>query len=138
MAPTQPLSSNFAESLASKLEDTEEYVKPRATPAGSAKVEPTMRALRRIIGDTVLEIFPEGFPEMVDNFYNIHTANPDKWDIVELGDEDERDDLLKLMRAYAECAGDKGYTVRQDRTADPSVLRFRVTVRRGTKEDADE
>jgi hypothetical protein len=36
------------------------------------------------------------------------------------------------MRAYAECADDPGYTIRQDRTTGASVLRVRVITRKGS------
>jgi hypothetical protein len=135
MSTQTPLVPGKAASLVGKLSDTSTIEKAKAQPVSGAKTEPTMRALRRILGDDVLDIFPEGLTETVDDFYAVHSENEAKWDEVELDTQQERDDTLALMRAYAECAGEKGYTIRQDRTTAPSVLRFRVTDRRGSKSD---
>lgn len=107
----------------------------KAARSQSEKIEPTMRALRRILGDYVLEVFPEGFCEAIDGLFKVHAEDADMWAVAEYGNRQERDDALKLMRAYAECAGDKGYTIRQDKETDAEVLRFRVVVRRGSNSD---
>ena len=108
-------------------------VAPQAAVARAAKrVEPTMRKLRRILGDEILDIFPDGLIKAVDSLHEAWQADPKKWAELDFETVDERDDALDLMRAYAECAGDKGYTIRTDSEAEPLVARFRVTTRRGS------
>lgn len=92
-----------------------------------------MRALRRILGDEVLDVFPEGFTELVDALYDICKDDKDKWIDAAYGTASERNDALALMRAYAECADVSGYTIRTDRDAEPNELRFRVVTRKGSK-----
>jgi hypothetical protein len=105
----------------------------RTTAAMRArKVEPTMRKLRRILGDEILDIFPEGLIDAVDQLHDAWRADPEPWAELDFETEAERDDALDLMRAYAECAGDKGYTIRTDPDTEPTVARFRVTTRRGS------
>ena len=94
--------------------------------------ETSMHALRRILGDDVLDIFPEGIIETADLLFEAHAKDMDAWAEVQFDDAQERNDALALMRAYAECADDPGYTIRQDRTTEPDVLRFRVVVRKGS------
>jgi hypothetical protein len=124
--------------FASLLGGAKAVQKQRAKPAGSGVTEPTMRALRRILGDDVLDIFPEGLPNQVDELFDVCMENADFWAEVECESVQERNDLLALMKAYAECAGEKGYTVRQDRTADSDVLRCRVVPRKGSGSDSDD
>lgn len=128
---TQPLPDEAA-NLIEGLEGFSAVRKPRARKPEQVKVEPTMRALRRILGDDVLNIFPEGLTEQVDKLYQFCSEDAELWPEIEFDTESERNDTLALMRAYAECAGTTGYTVRQDRTTEPNVLRFRVTNRRGS------
>ena len=137
MSNTTQLAPSKADSFAERLAAAKSDEKAKAQPVSGGKTEPTMRSLRRILGDDVLDIFPEGLIETVDDFYEAHQENEQLWSELSLDSADERNDLLALMRAYAECAGEKGYTVRQDRTAPPAVLKFRVTDRRGSKSDAD-
>lgn len=103
--------------------------------AEPTKTEPTMRSLRRILGDGVLDIFPDGMTDLVDQAHAYWQQHPEKWLEAEYDTALERDDSFALMRAYAECAGQYGYTIRQDKTAEPHVLRFRVTKRRGSGSD---
>jgi hypothetical protein len=102
------------------------------TRTASATTETTMHALRRILGDGVLDIFPDGLIETVDQLFTLHADNISHWAEVPFDTEQERDDALKLMRAYAECADDPGYTIRTDKSAELNELRFRVVVRRGS------
>jgi hypothetical protein len=130
--PTQPQSdskSQFADLLAS-AGATE--ITPAEKVAGE-KVEPTMRALRRILGYDVLDVFPVGLADTVDRFYKVHSDNKALWSTATYEDVTKRNDTLFLMRAYAECAGDKGYTIRTKDTGNPCELRFRVTPRRGSQ-----
>ena len=128
---TQPEPSS-PKSVAGLFGNAQTHTRVRANKPSAVKVEPTMRALRRILGDDVLDIFPEGLAENVDALYEAHTKESDQWAEIPLDTVQERDDLLALMRAYAECANHDGYTIRQDRTAEPTVLRVRVTTRKGS------
>lgn len=101
----------------------------------SEKKEPQMRALRRILGDQVMDIFPIGFVNSVEKAYLHWQQHPDSFLVSEFDSQQERDDSLTVMRAYAECAGDKGYTIRTERDTPPKVLHWRVQTRRGTKQD---
>lgn len=99
--------------------------------------ESSMHALRRILGDEVLDIFPDGIIETADALFEAHGKDTNAWAEVQFDDADERNDALALMRAYAECADDPGYTIRQDRSTEPDVLRFRVVVRKGSGGDEE-
>ena len=99
--------------------------------------ETSMHALRRILGDEVLDIFPEGIVETADQLFAVHAKDPDAWAAVIFDSPRERNDALALLRAYAECADDPGYTIRQDRTTEPEELRFRVVVRKGSGSDEE-
>ena len=111
-------------------------VAPQAAVARAARrAEPTMRKLRRILGDEILDIFPDGLIEAVDALHVAWQADPKPWAELDFESEDERDDALDLMRAYAECAQDKGYTIRTDSDSEPTTARFRVTTRRGAGKD---
>jgi hypothetical protein len=112
--------------------------KPKAQPSATGVVEPTMRAMRRILGDSVLDIFPAGIAKNVDELFDICSEDTEFWAEIQCESVTERNDLLALMRAYAECAGEKGYTIRQDRTAPAHVLRTRVIPRKGSGKDSDE
>lgn len=134
--PQQPPSTPaFGDKLA-----TAGTVQKQRTPQRVSQVtEPTMRALRRILGDGVLDVFPDGIIKNTDALYELHKADPAAWAEITMDSPAERDDLLKLMRAYAECAGETGYTIRQDRLAEPHMLRIRVVPRKGSgKADGEE
>jgi len=139
MANTETqLGPGSAVSLLAGLDSAVEVSKPKAAQPESQAVEPTMRALRRILGEDVLDIFPEGFTDLIDGLYEAHSQDSEKWSEAEYDSADERNDALALMRAYAECAGETGYTIRQDRTASAETLRFRVIPRKGSKKAAQE
>ncbi len=94
---------------------------------GPKKVnEPTMRALRRILGDSVLDVFPEDLIKAVDSAYDFWRNTPDSYLITDFGSETEKADALAVMRAYSECAGDKGYTIRVLADDDPRRLVWRA------------
>lgn len=133
---TQPRQGEtaFLSALAEGAKDVKRERKPRKV---HDKVEPRMRALRRILGDDVLDIFPEGFIDTIDGYYIAHSAKEDLWSEVVLDSPEELRDTLILMRAYAECADGNGYTVRQDRDTDPTLLRFRVVPRMTRNSDSD-
>lgn len=133
-----PAQHDSESGFASLLSSHKPVTKPKAQPTGTGAVEPTMRALRRILGDVVLDIFPAGITENVDELFDLCQEDSEFWAEVECESVQERNDLLALMRAYAECAGEKGYTIRQDRTADADVLRCRVVTRKGSGRDSDE
>jgi hypothetical protein len=99
--------------------------------------ETSMHALRRILGDEVLDVFPEGIVDTTDALFEEHAKNKDAWADVTFETASDRNDALALLRAYAECADDPGYTIRQDRTTEPNVLRFRVVVRKGSGGDEE-
>ncbi len=92
--------------------------------------EAQMRALRRILGDTVLDIFPKPFIAAVEKAYQHWLDHPDSYLVSEFDSQRERDDSLTVMRAYAECAGELGYTVRTQASEEPNVLLWRVQTRR--------
>lgn len=104
------------------------------TPQKSAKAvqvsEPVTRALRRILGDSVLDIFPSGLVEAVDNAYEFWMKTPDSYLITNFDTEQDKLDSLIIMRAYADCADDGGYTIRTLADDDPRRLVWRAQTRR--------
>lgn len=114
----------------SKLTPPAELVAARARKAAE-KREPTMRGLRRILGDVVLDVFPEELINAVDTGYKVWVDNPDSYIPTEFASEQDKNDSLHVMRAYAECAGEHGYTIRVLADPDPLLLLWRVTNRRG-------
>lgn len=95
-----------------------------------------MRALRRILGDVVLEVFPADLRKAVDDAYGFWQATPDSYLITDFEDEKEKDDALLVMRAYAECADNGGYTIRTLVDPDPCKLVWRAQTKqtRGQKD----
>jgi hypothetical protein len=98
----------------------------------SLKKEPQMRALRRILGHNVLDVFPLGIIQAVDASYKFWLENPDSFLDTPFESEAEKDDALLVMRAYAECADDGGYSIRTVKTDDPCLLSWRAQNRRGS------
>src|SRR5208282_5018906 len=76
------------------------------------KVPPAFQTLRRILGDTVLEIFPMQLSQAVDQSYMVWKQNPDTYLGTECETVEEMDDVLFVMRACAQIAGEKGYSIR--------------------------
>lgn len=103
--------------------------------AVSQKREPQMAALRRILGDGVLGIFPDGIIQAVDRSYQFWQANPDSFLDTPFETVQEKEDALTVMRAYAECAPTGPYTIRTVAMEDPRVLSWRAQNRRGSKND---
>ncbi len=105
----------------------------RAVAVAKAR-EPQMRALRRILGEVVLGIFPQGLIDSVEKAYVHWQEHPEGYLVTEFDTAQERDDSLAVMRAYCECAGTKGYTIRTETDSPPNVLVWRVQTRRGSKD----
>jgi hypothetical protein len=137
MATETPLEQSDVAAFSELLSDAGAYTRPQARKVEGPAYEPSMHAMRRIMGDEVLELFPEGFTDQVDALFKAHNGNPALWAEIECESEDDRDDLFALMRAYAECADDPGYTIRQDRTTGAAVLRVRVITRKGSGKTGD-
>ena len=129
---TRPVPSDILEDNDSPLGALRAVKKPLKTVRAAQKVEPSMRKYCRIMETDPAELFPDGFTDLVDQLFAAHTADPEGWAEAEYESEQERDDSLDLLRLYAECAGEKGYTIRVDYDTDPTVARFRVTTRRGS------
>jgi hypothetical protein len=114
----------------SMLAPPEELVRAREKKAAE-KREPVMRGLRRILGDSVLDIFPQPLMASVDAAYKVWLANPDSYIPTKFDTEQSKLDALHVMRAYAECADDGGYTIRSLADPDPCMLIWRAQNRRG-------
>lgn len=105
----------------------------KKTRAPNQTREPQMAALRRILGDGVMGIFPLGIIQAVDKGYEFYLANPDSFLDTPFANEAEKDDALTVMRAYAECAPNGGYTIRTTKVDDPATLSWRTTKRQKNK-----
>lgn len=135
--PTQPPPAKSGSHLGSAITGAETTTRPSRQRASTPVREPSMHALRRILGDEVLDIFPEGIVETTDELFKLHSNDKSAYAWVVFESEADRNDALALMRAYAECADDPGYTIRQDTATAANELRFRVVVRKGSS-DSDE
>jgi hypothetical protein len=96
------------------------------------KREPQMAALRRILGNNVLDVFPLDLIRAVDASYRFWLENPDSFLDTPFETVEEKEDALLIMRAYAECADDGGYSIRTVKTDDPCLLSWRAQNRRGS------
>lgn len=96
------------------------------------KREPQMAALRRILGNNVLDVFPLGIIQAVDSSYKFWLENPDSFLDTPFETEAEKNDALLVMRAYAECADGGGYSIRTVKMDDPCLLSWRAQNRRGS------
>ena len=135
--PTPPAPTKPGSHLAAGITAAEAVTRPTRTRSGTPAREPSMRALVRILGTEVLDIFPEGIIETVDALAKDHAADKAKYAWVVFDSEDEAADALALMRAYAESTTDPGVSIRQDKATEPNELRFRVTFRKAG-DDSDE
>ncbi len=106
---------------------------PDKAPKRVQTTEPQMRALRRILGDDALELIPFDVREAVDAVYQFGKANPEAFQYTPFDSEQEKDDAATIMRAYAEMAGDKGYTIYSQADENPALLVWKVTDRRTRK-----
>jgi hypothetical protein len=97
-----------------------------------APIEPQMAALVRILGDEVLDIFPEPMRDAVDTAYTFWQTHPDSYLDTEFGSKQERDDVLIVLRAYAEAAPGGPYTIRTVQDENPAMLCWRAQNRRGS------
>jgi hypothetical protein len=117
------------EFLAFAASQTRQVVKgQKVTP----KREPQMAALRRILGNNVLDIFPLELIQAVDASYKFWLENPDSFLDTPFETVEEKNDALLIMRAYAECADDGGYSIRTVTMEDPLLLSWRAQNRRGS------
>jgi hypothetical protein len=103
--------------------------------AVAKKAEPVMAGLVRILGVTVLDIFPQALRDAVDKSYDIWMANPDVYLPTPFDTEQDKLDSLHVMRAYAECSPKGPYTIRTVKDDDPCLLVWRAQTRRGHKDD---
>lgn len=115
--------------LAKTVQRTDE-----AAPKTRRKLIPQMRQLRNILGDGVLELIPADLRTAVDAIYAFNKVNPDVFQTTPFDTVQERDECITLMRAYAEMAGDYGYTIYTQDDRDEKLLVWKVTLRRGAKE----
>lgn len=92
-----------------------------------------MRKLRRILGDDVLNIIPITVRYAVDTVYKFSKINPEAFQYTPFDSEQDKLDSLDTMRAYAEMAGDNGYTIYVQADQDPSLLIWKVSERRTRK-----
>ncbi len=92
-----------------------------------------MRKLRRILGEHVLELIPAEVREAVDTVYRFGKVNPEAFQYTPFDSPDQKDNALETMRAYAEMAGDNGYTIYVQADEDPDLLIWKVTDRRTRK-----
>lgn len=106
---------------------------PDKAPKRVPTTEPQMRSLRRILGDSVLDIIPFDVREAVDAVHAFGKANPEAFQYTPFESAEEKESALTIMRAYAEMAGEKGYTVYSQADEDPALLVWKVTDRRTRK-----
>lgn len=130
--PTPLAPAKAGAHLGSAITAAEGVKRDKSARARTPVREMSMHALRRILGDEVLDIFPEGIIETTDELFKLHSQDKEAYAFVTFETARDRDDALALMRAYAECADDPGYTIRTDRDTEPNELRFRVTLRKGS------
>lgn len=112
----------------------ERHPDPNAPATPERKpIEPTIHALRRILGTVVKDIFPEEFADAVEAGYRFWEANPSSYLDTLFDSAQERDDSLICMRAYAEIAGPNGdgYTIATRSHDNPAMLVWRAQTRRG-------
>jgi hypothetical protein len=95
-------------------------------------LEPPFRALCRVLHIEPRDILPVEMCDAVDMVHAYNKIKKDIFQTTEFDTKEERDDALVVMRAYAETAGDKGYTIYTKNTEEPNILVWKVTDRRGT------
>lgn len=122
-----------ARNLFSVLAAEPQIVTPETAAAAKPKTEPTMLGLRRILGDSVLNIFPKALRDAVDASYKFWEMTPDSYIGTTYDSAEDLADSLFVMRAYAEAADNGGYTIRTTASGDPCVLQWRAQTRRGSK-----
>ena|SRR6266851_4617544 len=101
----------------------------------AVKTEATMAGLRRILGDQVLDVFPQALADAVDRAYRIWKDNPDSYLPTPFDTPQDKADSLFVMRAYAECSPHGPYTIRTLQDPDECLLVWRAQTRRGHKDD---
>jgi hypothetical protein len=105
---------------------------PANSPKSRPKAEPLMRSLRRIYGDSVLEIIPQDVRDAVDMVFAYGQIEKDTFQVTDFDTPEDRNNALISMRAYAEMAGDVGYTVYTKDSENAAQLVWKVTARRGS------
>ena len=112
-------------------------VDPDAPKATHKYREPQFRTLKRVLGDQVLDIFPSEFIDSVEAGYKFWQEHPRSYIDTVFASEQERDDVLAIMRAYAEAANEQGYTIATLADPDPRKLVWRAQTRRKWNRDED-
>lgn len=97
-----------------------------------------MRAVCRILGINIRELIPADLCDAIDSIYVFNKVNKDTFQSTPFESEAEKEDFLFLARAYAECAGEKGYTIFTKTVKEPEICVWKVTDRRGTRTEAGE
>ena len=94
--------------------------------------EPQIKALLRIFGEVVYDIFPQTFIDAVESGYKFWVDHPDSYLDTLFDSEQERNDSLTAMRAYSEIAGPDavGYTIATRAHENPAMLVWRAQTRR--------
>jgi hypothetical protein len=110
--------------------DTEKVHK-KVVVRNDAPHETTLQALRRILGDSVLDLIPTDVQGAVEAAYKFWKDHSDSYLITPFDDQQGRDDALIVMKAYAEIAPNGPYTVRVDKNSEPEVLLWRAQTRQG-------
>jgi hypothetical protein len=93
--------------------------------------ETVLQSLKRILGDSVLDIIPTDVQEAVEAAYKFWSEHSDSYLVTPFDDQKGRDDALAVMKAYAEIAPNGPYTIRTDKDSEPEVLLWRAQTRQG-------
>jgi hypothetical protein len=111
-------------------------VQKSETPAPKTRRKqlPLMRQLLNILGEPVRDLIPFDLRQAVDTIFEFNKINPDVFQTTPFDSVKERDECITLMRAYGEMAGDYGYTIYTQDDEDETLLVWKVTLRRGAKE----
>jgi len=117
---------------------TDKTVSGKKSRSGRANREPQMRALRRILGDGIMGIFPEELMKSVDAAHEFWQTNGDDFLVTDFDTVQDKEDSVTVMRAYAECAQDNGYSVYTRSDDDPLRLVWKVAKRREFTDTAAE
>jgi hypothetical protein len=102
-------------------------------PTGKKSKEPQMKALCRILGINIRELIPAELCDAIDQVYAYNQIQKDTFQSTPFETEADKEDFLYLARAYAETAGEKGYTIFTKTVEEPEICVWKVTDRRGTK-----
>lgn len=128
--PLSVLEGDAGRSLSAIKVDTARSVK-RTRKTTDTPHETVLQALRRILGDSVLEVIPTDVQEAVEAAYEFWSQHSDSYLVTPFDDQTGRDDALAVMKAYAEIAPMGPYTIRVDKDSEPHVLHWRAQTRQG-------